>query len=334
MSSSIGQTLRQTREKRGIAIDEVAHATKLRPEQITALEIGDYGSFPSSSYARGFLKIYGRYLRIDVTAEAATLATESPISIEDYQYLSIPNEIPREPERNLPDLSLARRSKPSLVPLLVSAAVVALVIFGFSTYVNWQRISGDHGHKTADAATEPTAIAPAETAPDLDSPPASLPTEAAPALAAAAADPAPGPTAPPATLAATAEPIPVDAAPRGPGVMAVDREFLGEPPATSTRAPGPAEPLPPVPNPDRDVVAPQIVAVNEVEVSVARKTWVTIRREDHDASPLFEDYLYPGVRPLKLKGTRFIIEARDPGVVEIRKNGAPIAYQRPGVTVQ
>ena len=37
---------------------------------------------------------------------------------------------------------------------------------------------------------------------------------------------------------------------------------------------------------------------------------------------------------LKLKGTRFFIEARDPKAIQIRKNGAPMAYQTPTVEVQ
>jgi cytoskeletal protein RodZ len=323
MYQPIGQKLRQTREKRGLSFDEVTHATKLRPAQITALEIGDYASFPSNAYARSFLQIYGRYLGVDVSAEAATLDTNQRFNIEEYQYLTIPNEPREEPERDLPDLS--RRAKPSLKPLLISAAAVVVAFIGFTNYVNWQRITGRTPAKVANAPAKPVAeAATPEPLPIVEKPaaePVSIENPAPPVAAAPTED-----SAPPAAPAAPAASSP-------PPVMVADREFLGEPAASATAA-SPAERLAPVPNPDRDQVAPTPVIVNEVEVSVATKTWVTIRRDDADAAPLFEDYLYPGVRPLKLKGSRFIIEARDPGVVEIRKNGAPIAYQRPGVTVQ
>jgi cytoskeletal protein RodZ len=314
MNQPIGQLLRQTREKRGLSFDEIAHATKLRSAQITALEIGDYASFPSNAYARSFLQIYGRYLGVDVSAAAAMLDTHQRINIEDYQYLTIPNEPREEPERNLPDLS-SRRTKPSIKPLVFSAAAVLLAFIGFTNYVNWQRITGRTPGKAASVpeAAEPVAPAPPPVVETPASEPATLEN---PALPVAEAPPA------------------ESAAPNAPPVMVADRDFLGEPGAPTAVAPAPAAPFVPVPNPDRDQVAPTPVIVNEVEVSVATKTWVTIRRDDADAAPLFEDYLYPGVRPLKLKGSRFIIEARDPGIVEIRKNGAPIAYQRPGVTVQ
>ncbi len=313
MNQPIGQLLRQTREKRGLSFDEITHATKLRSAQITALEIGDYASFPSNAYARSFLHIYGRYLGVDVAAAAATLETHQRINLEEYQYLTIPNEPREEPERNLPDLS--RRTKPSIKPLVFSAAAVLVAFIGFTNYVNWQRITG----KTpARAASVPEAVEPVAPAPPpvVETPASEPATLENPALPVAEAPPA------------------ESAAPNAPPVMVADRDFLGEPGTPSAVAPAPVAPFVPVPNPDRDHVAPTPVIVNEVEVSVATKTWVTIRRDDADAAPLFEDYLYPGVRPLKLKGSRFIIEARDPGIVEIRKNGAPIAYQRPGVTVQ
>lgn len=329
MISSTGQKLRQTREKRGISIDEAAHATKLRPDQIAALEVGDYAAFPSNSYARGFLKIYGRYLKVDVSSEAASLDTSNRISIDDYQYLSIPNEPPPEPERNLPDLSLARRKKPSLLPLLASAGLIVVGFFTFTTYLNWQRITGDLPQKQA-ALEEETSAEPKKDAAEV----ATTPEPVAATPEPASTSPSDAPATPPATAPVAEAGAVAAATPQRPaGVMDVDRQFLGEPTVTA-RGTAPVEKLPPVADPDRDVIAPVPVAVNEVEVSVAKKTWVTIRREEHDAVPVFEDYLYPGVRPLKLKGTRFIIEAREPGVVEIRKNGAPIAYQRPGVTVQ
>jgi hypothetical protein len=86
-----------------------------------------------------------------------------------------------------------------------------------------------------------------------------------------------------------------------------------------------------------DTPPPQVVppgGVNEVLVATIKKTWVTIRKDDPKAPPIFEDYVYPDANPLKLKGARFFIEARDPTVVQITKNGLPFAYQPTGVPVQ
>ena len=63
-------------------------------------------------------------------------------------------------------------------------------------------------------------------------------------------------------------------------------------------------------------------------------TGVTVRRGDPGSAPIFEDFLYTNAPALKLHGARFFIEVREEGAVVIRKNGAPIAYQGSGITVQ
>ncbi len=74
--------------------------------------------------------------------------------------------------------------------------------------------------------------------------------------------------------------------------------------------------------------------MNELIVQPLRKTWVRIHKDSPDSPPIFEDYLYPGARPLKLRGARFFVEVRDQSAVQIRKNGHPIAYQSPGISIQ
>jgi cytoskeletal protein RodZ len=74
--------------------------------------------------------------------------------------------------------------------------------------------------------------------------------------------------------------------------------------------------------------------VNEVLVATTRKTWVTVRKDDPKAPPIFSDYVYPSANPLKLKGARFFIDTQDPNSVQITKNGLPYAYQAPNIPVQ
>jgi hypothetical protein len=74
-------------------------------------------------------------------------------------------------------------------------------------------------------------------------------------------------------------------------------------------------------------------AINELIVEPIKKTWVKIHKDSPDSPPIFEDYLYPGVRPLKLRGAKFFVMVRDQSAVQIRKNGHPIAYQAPGISI-
>ena len=75
-------------------------------------------------------------------------------------------------------------------------------------------------------------------------------------------------------------------------------------------------------------------AINEVVIEPVRKTWVSVRTGDASSTPIFEDFLYTNAPPLKLRGAHFLIEVPDEGAVNIRKNGAPIAYQGSGVTIR
>src|SRR5271154_1391424 len=88
MVESVGKKLNQARVKRGLTIDEAAHATKLRPDKIAALETDDYSRFANNIYAKGFLQIYARFLKVDVTDFSRTLDNSNPISVSDYQYLT------------------------------------------------------------------------------------------------------------------------------------------------------------------------------------------------------------------------------------------------------
>jgi cytoskeleton protein RodZ len=68
MAPTIGQTLRQAREDRGVELSEVEAATKIRVKFLAAMEQDSWEELPAPVYARGFLDIYGRYLGLDQRA--------------------------------------------------------------------------------------------------------------------------------------------------------------------------------------------------------------------------------------------------------------------------
>jgi cytoskeletal protein RodZ len=277
MEESVGKKLSKARLKRGLSLDETAHATRLRPDKIVALENDDYSLFASNVYAKGFLQIYGRFLDVDVADFASTLGGTDSISIEDYQYLNSNAPAKREERSSQPVQTRSRG--PGLGSLILFLALLGGLGFGFHLYVNWQRIAGEPAPKKEPGATEP------------------------------------------AGESAAGVKVATGGAPQHPALRAevqapkvTDRDFVAHP----TLAPAPAT---------------TGGSSNEVLVQPLRKTWITVRKDDPSLPPIFEDYLYPDSPPLKLKGTRFFIEARDPSAIQIRKNGAPMAYQTPGVAV-
>jgi cytoskeleton protein RodZ len=63
--AKIGQVLEKARKERGLTLDEVEHATKIRKRYLIGLERDDYGALPDAVYAQGFLKTYANYLGLD-----------------------------------------------------------------------------------------------------------------------------------------------------------------------------------------------------------------------------------------------------------------------------
>lgn len=65
MNESIGQQLRQAREDQKLTLAQVASATHMRERHLQALEDGRPESIPSLAQARGFLRAYASYLKLD-----------------------------------------------------------------------------------------------------------------------------------------------------------------------------------------------------------------------------------------------------------------------------
>lgn len=60
----IGQLLRETRETRGLKLEDVSTALYLRKSIIDAIECGDWNKLPHPVYVKGYLAQYASYLNI------------------------------------------------------------------------------------------------------------------------------------------------------------------------------------------------------------------------------------------------------------------------------
>lgn len=63
----IGRTLRETRERLGLTLEEVERGTRIRIRNLEAIERGDFDALPSSVQARGFLHNYAEFLGLDAS---------------------------------------------------------------------------------------------------------------------------------------------------------------------------------------------------------------------------------------------------------------------------
>jgi cytoskeleton protein RodZ len=61
----VGLLLKKARESLGLSINDIAVATKINPRILKALEDGQRELLPAKSFARGFIRTYATYLKID-----------------------------------------------------------------------------------------------------------------------------------------------------------------------------------------------------------------------------------------------------------------------------
>jgi cytoskeletal protein RodZ len=113
---AFGRWLLRERELRGLAREEVAHATKLAPGVIEALESGDGARMPPRAYVVGYLRSYASAVGLD--------PDETVLRWQELEGASGPEAPPRAPRR---------RGRAVLVAILVvalAAALVALALAG------------------------------------------------------------------------------------------------------------------------------------------------------------------------------------------------------------
>jgi transcriptional regulator with XRE-family HTH domain len=63
----IGSSLREARERRGLELNEIERATRIRSRYLRALEEEQFGQLPGRAYAKGFLRTYADYLGLDAS---------------------------------------------------------------------------------------------------------------------------------------------------------------------------------------------------------------------------------------------------------------------------
>ena len=122
----IGDVLRDAREARGVDLEEVERATKIRGRYLAALEAEEWDVLPGRAYVRGFLRTYAEFLDLDPGPLTEQLQRE----LEAER----PEEAPLEPVVQPGTLPQGRwrgiglRLAAALVALAAVAAAIAIWI--------------------------------------------------------------------------------------------------------------------------------------------------------------------------------------------------------------
>jgi len=74
--ASVGDQLRLARETQGLGVPEVVEQTKMKTDQVHALENGEWSVFAAPVYTRGFVRNYATLLKLDVDSLLQDLEVE------------------------------------------------------------------------------------------------------------------------------------------------------------------------------------------------------------------------------------------------------------------
>lgn len=62
---TVGQIIRRARLQRGLSLDQLSHLTKIDTRYIEALELDNYSTLPSETFAKGFIRNLSQRLDLD-----------------------------------------------------------------------------------------------------------------------------------------------------------------------------------------------------------------------------------------------------------------------------
>jgi len=153
--ATLGQTLREAREKKGVTASQAAAAIRMKVQLLAAMEADDLKRIAAPIYAKGFIRLYAEYLGLDpapLIREYTDIHApkERPALMPENEPKPVSKENPSEPKKPLIDWPkvlpvLLKRLKPVLAVVVVLAAAIFLVL-GI----------GRCSRKTLEAKPEPT----------------------------------------------------------------------------------------------------------------------------------------------------------------------------------
>lgn len=118
-SCSVGPYLRESRESRGITLEEAARVTRIGKNYLTALEGEMFDTLPNTAYVKGFLRAYAAFLG---------LSGDETVAMYELAISPVPHHAPEEkgePGDAGPGKPAAYRRGRWVVPLVLLVLVLA-----------------------------------------------------------------------------------------------------------------------------------------------------------------------------------------------------------------
>jgi cytoskeleton protein RodZ len=124
-TKTVGQMLREEREKYRLSLVEVSQKTRIRHEYLEALEENRFQDLPASTFVKGYIKSYSRLFNLDSQPLLALLR-------RDYKESAKGELVPRE------FLAPVIRTRVTWSPVTLLAGLVAIAFATLLIYVGVQ----------------------------------------------------------------------------------------------------------------------------------------------------------------------------------------------------
>ena len=138
---SVGDQLRLARETQGIGVPEIVDQTKMKTDQVHALENGEWTAFAAPVYTRGFVRNYATLLKLDVDSLLQDLEVEMGQS--QARSSKVAGEVPLR--SGLIDWLMLHFSSVNWRTILPILILVSIATGGYYAWDSFQRYnSTDH----------------------------------------------------------------------------------------------------------------------------------------------------------------------------------------------
>mgnify|MGYP001608444998 CR=1 FL=1 len=120
-----GERLYEERLKRGLTLEEVSKATKIRSSFLSSIEKGEYKKLPSGTYAHGFVRNYARFLGLPENELLALFKRE----YDEEKFVKVlPDGLVKKDDFPLKRIKFAQTFK---ILILIFLILIAYIIFQY-----------------------------------------------------------------------------------------------------------------------------------------------------------------------------------------------------------
>ncbi len=130
----VGEQLRCAREEQKLSVQQIAEITKMRSDQVLAVEEGRLDSFAAPVYVRGFVRAYAEAVKLPLPPLLEELNAELGKSDKFKEAAG-----GGPPNRGVLDAVMLQLSRANLMIILPMVVILFLLAGGYYTFRYWQR---------------------------------------------------------------------------------------------------------------------------------------------------------------------------------------------------